>query len=325
MTVASSDLAILAEGLQKQYRGHTALHRVDLAVPAGTVLGVLGPNGAGKTTTVRILATLVEPSAGRAVVAGHDVVREGKEVRRRIGLAGQYAAVDELLTGRENMVLLAKLLRYGRRGAALRAAELLERFELTDAADRTVGTYSGGMRRRLDLATCVIGDPQVLFLDEPSTGLDPTSRSVLWDVVRDLVANGVTILLTTQYLEEADALADRIAVIDAGRVIAEDTPAALKRMVGSERLEVTVARPESLADAVAALATLGSTQEPVADPATLRVSVHLDRGGLDEVARAAVALREKGVDTVDFEVCKPTLDDVFFQLTGTGEKKESRR
>ena len=318
--MSSSDIAVLAEGLQKRYRAHTALHGIDLSVPAGTVLGVLGPNGAGKTTTVRVLATLVQPSGGRATVAGYDVVSQSKEVRRRIGLAGQYAAVDELLTGRENMILLAKLLRFGRRGAARRAAELLDRFELTEAADRTVGTYSGGMRRRLDLATCVIGEPEVLFLDEPTTGLDPNSRAVLWGVVRGLVADGVTILLTTQYLDEADELADRIAVIDAGRVIAEGTPESLKRKVGKERLEVTLARPESLGDAVAALATLGDPQPPVADEATLKVSVHLAGAGLDELARAAAALRDKGVDTVDFEVRKPTLDDVFFDLTGTGQK-----
>ncbi|MFF4398370.1 ATP-binding cassette domain-containing protein [Streptomyces sp. NPDC001480] len=316
----SSDIAVLAEGLEKTYRSHTALRGIDLSVPAGTVLGVLGPNGAGKTTTVRILATLVEPTAGRATVAGYDVVSRSKEVKRRIGLAGQYAAVDELLTGRENIVLLARLLKFGRRGAARRAVELLERFELTDAADRPVSTYSGGMRRRLDLATCVIGDPEVLFLDEPTTGLDPTSRSVLWDVVRALVADGVTILLTTQYLEEADELADRIAVIDAGRVIAEGTPDHLKRQVGSERLEVTVARPESLGDAAAALAALGGPQPPAVDETARRVSVQLGTDGLDDVARAALALREKGVATVDFEVRKPTLDDVFFDLTGTGPK-----
>ncbi|MGV9883996.1 ATP-binding cassette domain-containing protein [Streptomyces sp. NPDC003006] len=323
--MAASDIAILAEGLRKEYRTHTALHGIDLSVPAGTVLGVLGPNGAGKTTTVRVLATLVTPSGGRATVAGHDVVTQSKEVRRRIGLAGQYAAVDELLTGRENMVLLAKLLRFGRRGAARRAVELLDRFELTEAADRPVSTYSGGMRRRLDLATCVIGEPEVLFLDEPTTGLDPTSRNVLWEVVRDLVAGGVTILLTTQYLEEADELADRIAVIDAGRVIAEGTPESLKRQVGSDRLEVTVARPESLDDAVAALAGLGGAQPPVVDAATSRVSVQLGEGVLDDVARAAAALRDKGVHTIDFELRRPTLDDVFFDLTGAGQRKEARR
>ncbi|WP_405583990.1 ATP-binding cassette domain-containing protein [Streptomyces sp. NBC_01092] len=321
--MSSSDIAILAEGLGKTYRSHTALHGIDLSVPAGTVLGVLGPNGAGKTTTVRILATLVQPSTGRATVAGHDVVRDSREVRRRIGLAGQYAAVDELLTGRENIVLLARLLRFGRRGAARRATELLERFELSEAADRPVGTYSGGMRRRLDLATCVIGEPEVLFLDEPTTGLDPTSRVVLWDVVRDLVADGVTILLTTQYLEEADELADRIAVIDAGRVIAEGTPQSLKRQVGSERLEVTVARPESLGDAVAALATLGG-RPPTVDETARRVTVQLGPDGLDDVARAALALREKGVPTADFELRRPTLDDVFFDLTGTGRKEDTQ-
>ncbi|RFU88306.1 ATP-binding cassette domain-containing protein [Streptomyces triticagri] len=309
-----TDTAIYAEGLGKAYRSHTALHGIDLAVPAGSVLGVLGPNGAGKTTTVRILATLLEPTSGRAFVAGHDVVRQSREVRRRIGLAGQYAAVDEMLTGRENMVLLGRLLRLGKRGSAHRAAQLLDRFGLTEAADRPVSTYSGGMRRRLDLATCVIGEPEVLFLDEPTTGLDPSSRVILWDIVRSLVAEGVTLLLTTQYLEEADQLADRIAVIDSGRVIAEGTPDALKRNVGGERLEVTVARPEMLADAAAALAMLGLGNEPAVDHTESRVSVQLRRG-LDDVAVAVAALRDKGVTTIDFELHKPSLDDVFFDLT----------
>ncbi|MFJ9695836.1 ATP-binding cassette domain-containing protein [Kitasatospora sp. NPDC101183] len=316
-----SDQAILAEGLTKRYATHTALHGVDLSVPAGTVLGVLGPNGAGKTTTVRILATLLRPDGGRAVVAGHDVVRDPREVRRRIGLAGQYAAVDGLLTGRENLVLLGRLLRLGKRGAAARAQELLDRFGLLDAAERPVGTYSGGMRRRLDLAACVVGEPEVLFLDEPTTGLDPVSRTVLWKVVRDLVSGGVTVLLTTQYLEEADELADRVVVIDTGKVVAEGSPDELKRKVGTDSLEVTVARPEQLTDAAAALAALGG-RAPTTDEEGLRVSVPLEHG-LDDVALAASELRSRGVTAADFQVRRPSLDDVFFALTGAAATAKS--
>ncbi|MFH8749166.1 daunorubicin resistance protein DrrA family ABC transporter ATP-binding protein [Streptomyces rimosus] len=316
-----ADTAVYAEGLQKRYKSHHALRGVDLSVAAGSVLGVLGPNGAGKTTTVRVLSTLLTPDAGHATVAGYDVVRQSKEVRRRIGLAGQYAAVDELLTGRENLVLLGRLLRQGRRGARQRAAELLARFELEDAADRPVGTYSGGMRRRLDLATCIIARPPVLFLDEPTTGLDPTSRTVLWKVVRELVDEGITVLLTTQYLEEADQLADQIVVIDTGRVIAAGTPAELKRAVGSDHLQVAVARPGQLATALSAVAPLTGA-EPVVDTAAQRLTVQLD-AGLESVAALADALRAAGVEVTDFEVRRPTLDDVFFQLTERNEPERS--
>ncbi|WP_053724276.1 ATP-binding cassette domain-containing protein [Streptomyces sp. WM6378] len=309
----ATDTAVYAEGLEKRYKGHTALRGVDLSVATGSVLGVLGPNGAGKTTTVRVLATLLKPDAGHATVAGYDVVEQSKEVRRRIGLAGQYAAVDELLTGRENLVLLGRLLRQGRRGARQRADELLERFELTAAADRPAGTYSGGMRRRLDLATCIIARPPVLFLDEPTTGLDPTSRMVLWNVVRELVADGITVLLTTQYLEEADFLADQIVVIDQGRVIAAGTPAELKRKVGTERLEVSVTRQDALPAALSAVSAIASA-EPVVDPKGRSISVQLD-SGLRSLAAVATALGDAGVDVVDFELRRPTLDDVFFQLT----------
>ncbi|MFG2903931.1 ATP-binding cassette domain-containing protein [Kitasatospora sp. NPDC048286] len=310
----ATDKAILAEGLSKRYATHTALHGIDLAVPTGTVLGVLGPNGAGKTTTVRILATLLQPDGGRAVVAGHDVARDPRAVRRRIGLAGQYAAVDALLTGRENLVLLGRLLRLGRRGAAARAQELLDRFGLLDAAERTVGTYSGGMRRRLDLAACVVGEPEVLFLDEPTTGLDPVSRNVLWNEVRGLVAGGVTVLLTTQYLEEADELADRVVVIDTGRVVAEGSPDELKRKVGTDSLEVTVAQPGQLRAAAAALAALGG-RAPTVHEDGCRVTVPLEHG-LDDVALAASELRGRGITAADFQVRRPSLDDVFFALTG---------
>ncbi|MFE3187071.1 ATP-binding cassette domain-containing protein [Streptomyces violascens] len=307
-------MAIQADGLRKRYKQHEALSGVDLAVPSGTVFGLLGPNGAGKTTTVRTLATLSEPDGGRAEVAGFDVVRQPREVRRRIGLAGQYAAVDELLTGRENLVLIGRLLHLGRRAARERATRLLSRFDLTEAADRPAHTYSGGMRRRLDLAVCLVTTPSVLFLDEPTTGLDPVSRMALWTAVRELVADGVTVLLTTQYLDEADALADRIAVVDTGRVIAEGTPDELKRKVGDERLEVEVARPDELSAAVTALRRM-SADEPSVDLERRMVSIALG-DGMTGIANAATALREEGVEVVDFALRRPTLDDVFVTLTG---------
>ncbi|MFD7161847.1 ATP-binding cassette domain-containing protein [Streptomyces violascens] len=307
-------MAIQADGLRKRYKQHEALSGVDLAVPSGTVFGLLGPNGAGKTTTVRTLATLSEPDGGRAEVAGFDVVRQPREVRRRIGLAGQYAAVDELLTGRENLVLIGRLLHLGRRAARERATRLLSRFDLTEAADRPAHTYSGGMRRRLDLAVCLVTTPSVLFLDEPTTGLDPVSRMALWTAVRELVADGVTVLLTTQYLDEADALADRIAVVDTGRVIAEGTPDELKRKVGDERLEVEVARPDEVAAAVTALRRM-SADEPSVDLERRMISIALG-DGMTGIANAATALREEGVEVVDFALRRPTLDDVFVTLTG---------
>jgi ABC-2 type transport system ATP-binding protein len=305
-------MAIQAAGLRKRYESHEALAGVDLAVPAGTVLGLLGPNGAGKTTTVRVLATLLEPDDGHAEVAGFDVVRQPHEVRRRIGLAGQYAAVDQHLTGRENLVLIGTLLHLGRRAARERAHQLLERFDLTGAADRPVRGYSGGMRRRLDLAACLVARPAVLFLDEPTTGLDPVSRMSLWTVVRELVAEGMTVLLTTQYLEEADYLADRVTVIDSGRVIADGTPDELKRKVGEERLEVSVAPGGAVASAVTALRRV-TGDEPTVDVSVVSVAL---RDGMDGIASAALALREEGVDVADFALRRPTLDDVFVTLTG---------
>lgn len=307
-------MAIRAEGIRKKYRGVEALSGIDLNVRAGTVLGLLGPNGAGKTTTVQVLTTLVPPDGGHAEVAGYDVVTRPVEVRRRIGLAGQYAAVDEVLTGHENLVLLGRLLHLGRRAARRRADELLERFDLAGAAHRPTHTYSGGMRRRLDLASCLITSPPVLFLDEPTTGLDPVSRIALWGLVRELVDGGVTLLLTTQYLEEADLLADQIVVVDRGRVIADGTPEELKRKVGGDRLELTVASP---GDVGAVLTVLGPvlTTAPAVDTEKGRVSILLD-DGLGDVADVAVALRAAGITVSDFALRRPTLDDVFAELTG---------
>ncbi|MFJ5847142.1 MULTISPECIES: ATP-binding cassette domain-containing protein [unclassified Streptomyces] len=308
------ETAIRAEGLHKRFKNHQALNGVDFAVATGTVLGLLGPNGAGKTTAVRVLSTLLVPDGGHAEVAGFDVVRQPSEVRRRIGLAGQYAAVDGLLTGRENLTLIGVLLHLGRRDARRRAGQLLEQFELTGAADRPVRTYSGGMRRRLDLAACLVAAPAVLFLDEPSTGLDPVSRMSLWNAVRELVADGVTVLLTTQYLEEADFLADRIAVIDAGRVIAEGTPGELKRAVGPDRLEIRVMGQDAVGDAFVALSA-DAAEEPVVDRERGVISLRLG-DGMGGIAAAATALEKAGVSVADFSVQRPTLDDAFAELTG---------
>jgi ABC-2 type transport system ATP-binding protein len=312
--VAHVDIAIHAEGLRKRYGEHEALRGVSLTVPRGKVLGVLGPNGAGKTTTVRILATLLAADAGSAWVAGYDVAEQPKEVRKRIGLTGQYAAVDERLTGRENLRLIGVLHHLGRRTARDVADDLLDRFDLVDAADRPVKGYSGGMRRRLDLAASLVARPHVLFLDEPTTGLDPQSRNMLWQTVRDLVGYGVTVLLTTQYLEEADHLADRIVVIDTGQVIAEGTADELKRKVGGERLEVRLTTP---ADAAAAARTLGwfGTDAVGVSPDGLTVTVPL-RPGIGAVAEAASALASMRVAVDDFGVRRPSLDDVFLSLTG---------
>ncbi|WP_406200672.1 ATP-binding cassette domain-containing protein [Kitasatospora sp. NBC_01560] len=308
------ETAISAEGLRKRYGDHQALNGIDLEVPAGTILGVLGPNGAGKTTTVRILTTLLEPDEGRATVAGFDLATQARSIRANVGLTGQYAAVDERLTGRENLQLIGRLLRLGRRGAKARADELLEKFGLVDAAGRMAKTYSGGMRRRLDLAASLVAAPPVLFLDEPTTGLDLTSRLALWEMIKEQVGNGVTVLLTTQYLEEADQLADRIAVIDKGLVIADGTPDELKRKVGGERLEVSVATPADLAAATRVLAGLAAG-EPVVDHEAATVSVPLD-GGVSTIAAAALGLERLGIEPQDFAVRRSSLDDVFLALTG---------
>ncbi|MET7330967.1 ATP-binding cassette domain-containing protein [Nonomuraea sp. NPDC005650] len=311
-----SDPIVVAEGLHKSFGDTHALRGLDLSVPRGTVCGVLGPNGAGKTTAVRILATLSDPDGGHARVAGYDVVREAGKVREQIGLAGQYAAVDEKLTGRGNLRMFGRLYHLPRRQAHRRADELLERFGLMDAADRPVLGYSGGMRRRLDLITCLILRPKVLFLDEPTTGLDPRSRGEIWDSVRELVADGTTVLLTTQYLDEADQLADDIAVIDHGRVIAAGTPDELKATIG-DRLDVTLEDPAALPAAMTVLNTLAGADPTPAGADGL--SVVLPAGGL-RLADIVRELDHAGVAAADVRLRRPTLDEVFLRLT---DRKES--
>ncbi|MGX4687705.1 ATP-binding cassette domain-containing protein [Streptomyces sp. JNUCC 63] len=314
------EIGIEAEGIRKRYGDHEALRGVDLSVPTGTLLGILGPNGAGKTTMVRVLATLLEADEGRARVAGYDVRIQPREVRRRIGLSGQYAALDERLTGRENLQLIGVLFRLGRRTARDRADALIDRLDLGHVAERQVKTYSGGTRRRLDLAASLIADPKVLFLDEPTTGLDPTSRLILWDMIREQLAGGVTVLMTTQYLEEADQLADRIAVIDGGRVIADGTSDELKAKVGGERLEVTVQDDAAIPAAVTALRDVTAT-EPAVEQNGRVVSVAL-QDQLKTVAEAASALDAAQVRPAGFAVRRPSLDDVFLALTGGTTSKE---
>lgn len=311
---AHAPAAIEAEGLRKNYKDHEVLKGIDLHVPAGTVLGLLGPNGAGKTTTVRILSTLLRPDGGRATVCGFDVSKDPREVRRRIGLSGQYAAVDEELSGRENLVLLGRLLHLGAPAARARAEEMLSRFHLADAGNKPLREYSGGMRRRLDLASTLVGSPQVIFLDEPTTGLDPKSRLDLWAVVRELVTEGVTVLLTTQYLEEADELADRIAVIDKGAVVAEGSADELKRAVGEERLEITVTDPADIPAALTALSGVLAGELTRDDHrGVLGIQV---KDGLAGIAEAAAALHRAGIPVSDFAQRRPSLDEVFLTLTG---------
>jgi ABC-2 type transport system ATP-binding protein len=307
-------LPVLAEGLRKRYGRADALDGFDLAVPEGSICGLLGPNGAGKTTAVRILATLLRPDGGQARVAGFDVVRQAAQVRYRIGLLGQHTAVDEVLSGRQNLVLFGRLHHLGAADAGRRADELLERFGLAGTGAKPVKQYSGGMRRRLDLAASLILAPPVLFLDEPTTGLDPRGRNEVWEAVRALVAGGTTVLLTTQYLDEADQLADRVSVIDHGRVIAEGTPDQLKSKLGGDRIDVVVHRADQLAATAAILGrAAGSGSET--DPDTRRVSVPV-RDRVAALTEAAWALRDAGVAVEDIALRRPTLDEVFLHLTG---------
>ena len=318
--MTNSTLAIEAVGLAKSFGATRAVDGVDLAVRTGAVYGVLGPNGAGKTTTIRILATLIRPDAGSARVLGHDVVEEADAVRRLVSLTGQLASVDEDLTGRENLVLLGRLLGYSRAQAKARAGDLLEAFELGEAAGRQVKTYSGGMRRRLDLAASIVATPQLMFLDEPTTGLDPRSRNQVWGIIRALVAQGTTVLLTTQYLDEADQLADRIAVIDHGKVIAEGTPGELKASVGSGSLHVRLREPGRRDEAERLLAhALGALVHVDSDPAALWARV----SDPERTARAFGELARAGIAVADFSVGQPSLDEVFLALTGRPAEERS--
>jgi ABC-2 type transport system ATP-binding protein len=305
--------AVEADGLVKAFGRTRAVDGIDLTVPAGSVYGFLGPNGAGKTTTIRMLATLLRPDAGRARVFGHDVVEEATAVRHRISLTGQYASVDETLTGRENLTLLGRLHGLPRPRVAARAAELLDRFDLAAAADRLVKSYSGGMRRRLDLAAGLLVPPDLLFLDEPTTGLDPRSRGEVWRLVRSLVADGATVLLTTQYLDEADQLADRIAVVDHGRVVAEGTSGQLKASVGGGTLRVRLHDPADR-DAARQVLTraLGAAEPADTDPAVLTARAEAAGGA----ATALAVLSRAGIDVAEFALGQPTLDEVFLALTG---------
>jgi ABC-2 type transport system ATP-binding protein len=321
LSAPSSSPAILVEGLTKSFGEVRALRGIDLSVPRGTVLGVLGPNGAGKTTAVRILTTLLRPDGGRALVEGYDVVRQASAVRRTIGLSGQSAAIQEELTGRENLEIVGRLYHLSWRDARPRAAELLEQFGLSDAANRPAKTYSGGMQRRLDLAASLVGRPKVLFLDEPTTGLDPRSRLGMWDIIRSLVAGGTTLLLTTQYLDEADELADEIVVIDHGQVIAAGTSEELKGRVGGDVLEFTVPDRNRVTDAAEAIARVGEG-EPHADKETGVINVGVGGRGSEALVEAVRSLDAAGVQTQGLALRRPSLDDVFLALTGHAAEEE---
>lgn len=313
--------AIVAEGLRKRYGDKAALDGLDLSVARGTVHGVLGPNGAGKTTTVRILTTLLRPDEARAEVAGHDVVRQAYDVRLRIGLLGQHAALDEELSGHQNLEMFGRLYHLGARHARVRADELLERFGLADTGRKPVRAYSGGMRRRLDLAASLITEPEVLFLDEPTTGLDPRGRAEVWAAVRSLVGGGTTVLLTTQYLEEADQLADRISVVDRGRVIADGTADQLKAMTGGDRIDVVLRNGGQLGAAVALLPVAAAEVSVDADRRLLSAPVTDRMAALSGVVRA---LEEAGIEAEDVALRRPTLDEVFLHLTGDHRAGEAR-
>ena len=320
--VDMTDLAVEARGLVKRFGDTLALDGVDLEVPRGAIYGLLGPNGAGKTTTVRVLTTLLRPDAGRASIDGVDVLADPHGVRKRIGLTGQYAAVEERLTGRENMEYVGRLFHLPKSDVRSRARDLLERFDLVDAADRVVKGYSGGMRRRLDIAMSLIARPSVLFLDEPTTGLDPRSRLAMWDLIEELEHDGTTVLLTTQYLDEADRLAERIIVIDSGTVIANGTSDELKDRIGGDRLSVSIARAENREGALRTLAPLCTGRVDVShDGRSFSAPIHSGDRVVPGVIRA---LDDAGIDVLDVEVRRPTLDDVFLTLTGraTGDELE---
>jgi ABC-2 type transport system ATP-binding protein len=312
--MANPNYAVVAEGLQKHFGETQALRGIDLNVEQGTILGMLGPNGAGKTTAVRILSTLLKSDGGRAEVAGFDVARHPDEVRRRIGLSGQYAALDEMLTGKENLEMIGRLYHLPKANVRRRAADLLERFNLVDAGNRTVKTYSGGMRRRLDLAGALVAEPPVLFLDEPTTGLDPRSRNGMWELIRELVANGTTLLLTTQMLDEADSLADQITVIDEGRVIARGTSEQLKEQVGGAHLNVVLTSEFDATSAVQILGRIGSGNVQIEDDRRkLSVPVGSVSGLMSFVIRELDGIN---IQVDDIALTRPTLDDVFLTLTG---------
>jgi ABC-2 type transport system ATP-binding protein len=317
-TVGDMTPAIEAIDLVKRFGDNTAVDDVSFTVAPGTVLGLLGPNGAGKTTTVRMMTTLTEPTSGTARVAGYDVRRDPDKVRRNMGLTGQVATVDELLTGRENIRMIGSLYGIRRKDLARLGDQLLEQFSIADAADRVVKSYSGGMRRRLDLAVSLLASPPVLFLDEPTTGLDPRSRSELWDVLRGLVQQGTTLLLTTQYLEEADQLADDIVVIDKGRIIAEGSPLQLKHQAGHASLVVTVANPDDLPTAQALLRKTGA--DVFVDAGARQLTAAAD--GLAYMIRVAAWLRDSDIDVDDIGLSRPSLDDVFLSLTGHRTEEE---
>ncbi len=314
----TSEYAVEAHGLVKKFGDVTALDGIDLTVPRGKVVGLLGPNGSGKTTTVRILATLLKATAGSAKVAGFDVVKQADDVRRSIGLTGQYAAVDEFLTGRENLAMFGGLFHLDRTYVARRAEELLEKFDLTDAANRPAKTYSGGMRRRLDLAASLIAKPGILFLDEPTTGLDPRSRIGLWNVITELIAEGTTVLLTTQYLDEADQLADDIVVIDHGKVIAHGTSSELKDQIGGDRLEITLGNADQVTQAISALSSIVSGEATIDDT---HYSAPVS-GGSPVLIEAVRALDAENIVIADIALRRPTLDDVFLSLTGHGAEDQ---
>jgi ABC-2 type transport system ATP-binding protein len=322
VAIQNADLAIEVVGLHKSFGKVHALRGIDLAVPRGTVLGMLGPNGAGKTTAVRVLTTLLRPDSGRVVVEGYDVVRDAAAVRRHIGLAGQATAIQLELTGRENLEVMGRLNHLDRAVVKQRAAALLERFEIAEAADRPAKTYSGGMQRRLDLAASLIAEPSVLFLDEPTTGLDPHGRLGMWAIIRELVARGTTLLLTTQYLDEADELAGTVVVVDRGEVIASGTPDQLKDQVGGDLLEFGVPDPARLEDAVRAVADL-SVSSPTIDTATRRVKVAVGSRGSHALVEAVRRLDSAGVETEDLALHRPSLDDVFLRVTGHAAEAES--